>query len=96
MLLKFKDGTTKTCANPLEHRLLRNGISIGWICTIRILEDMPTSEIDKVLTLDNISELTFCDESLKELFVISGYKKIGNVIIRHPGVSSEIEIQLEK
>ena len=96
MILKFKDGTTKICSNPVEHRVLREGNPAGWICTIRIQENMSTDEIDRVLNNDNISELTFCNRLLQELFVLSGYTKINNIIIRHPGSSAEVEVQLEK
>lgn len=96
MMLKFKDGTIKACSNPIEHRVLREGLPAGWICTVRILETMSSSEIDQVLTSDNISELTFCNRLLEELFVLSGYTKISNIIIRHPGASSEVEVQFEK
>lgn len=96
MLLKFKDGTTKICSKPIEHRLLRNGNPAGWICTVRIAENMSLSEIDQILTNDNISELTFCNRLSEELFVLSGYTKVVNVIIRHSEASAEIEVQFEK
>lgn len=96
MVLKFKDGTTKACSNPIEHRLLRDGSPVGWICTVKILENMSMEEIDQILTNDNISELIFCNRLSEELFTLSGYQKVINVIIRHPGARSEIEVQFEK
>ena len=96
MLLKFKDGTVKACSNPVEHRFLRNGEPAGWICTVRILDNMSISEIEQILSNDNISELTFCNRLSEELFVLSGYQNVNNIIIRHPGTRSEIEVQFEK
>ena len=96
MILRFKDGTTKACSNPTEHRVLREGLPAGWVCTVRILDSMTSSEIEEVLTVDNISELTFCNRLLQELFVLSGYTKINNVIVRHFGATSEVEVQFGK
>ncbi len=96
MLLKFKDGTVKKCSNPVEHRFMRNGEPAGWICTVRILENMSTSEIEQILSNDNISQLTFCNMLSDELFVLSGYQKVISTTIRHPGAYSEIEVQFQR
>lgn len=96
MQVKFKDGTIKNCSNPTEQKIFRSGAATGWLCSFQISEVMTSTDVDAVLTDDNISELTFCNEKAEELFAISGYTKVTSAVVRHAEKDGTVEIQLIK
>lgn len=96
MQVKFKDGTIKKCSNPTEQKIFRNGAATGWLCAFQISEVMTSTDVDAVLTDDNISELTFCSDKAEELFAISGYTKVTSAVVRHAENDGTVEIQLTK
>lgn len=96
MLLKFKDGTIKSCSNPVEQKLFRGEVAVGWLCSVTISETTTSTEIDTLLTVNNISQLTFLGDTSEELFTLNGYSKLSSVIVRHSEKSSSVEIQISK
>ncbi len=96
MQVKFKDGTIKKCSNPTEQKIFRNGAATGWLCSFQIPEAMTSSEVDAVLTEENISALTFCNDAAEDLFTISGYDKLTSAVVRHAENDGTVEIQLTK
>ena len=96
MRVKFKDGTEKRCSNPVEQKLFRNGEAAGWLCSVNLSETVNSTELDAILTVDNISELMFCDDGSAELFSVNGYGKITSAVIRHSEDGGRVEIQLSK
>lgn len=96
MQVKFKDDTIKKCSNPTEQKIFRNGAATGWLCAFQISENMNSTDVDAILTDENISELTFCKENNEELFTICGYTKVTSAVIRHAENDGIVEIQLTK
>ncbi len=97
MNITFKDGTSKACTSPIEQKLFRGGAPAGWICSFRLSEVVTSSEIDVILTDDNISKMTFSDDNGVELFTIDGYTKVSSTVIRYSTDNGSItEIQLSK
>lgn len=96
MLVKFKNGTEKKCTNPIEQKVFRSGVAAGWLCTFNLSETTTSTELDALLTEENVSELTFCNDVSEELFTISDYTKITSAIIRYTEEGSKVEMQLSK
>ena len=96
MFVKFKDGTTRDCANPTEQKIFKSGDAAGWMCALVITQDMASDEADAVITPENVSELTFCSDEGNTLFTLTGYEKITTTVIRHSAGSATVEIQMLK
>ena len=96
MLVKFKDGTERECANPTEQKIFKSGGAAGWMCALAITQDMASEEADAVITPENVSELTFCSDGGDTLFTLTGYDKITSTVIRHSAGSATVEVQMLK
>lgn len=96
MRVKFKDGTLKNCSNPTEQKLFKSGEAAGWLCAFVVSDTMNSSEVDAVVTPDNISALEFCNDDGSKLFDISGYTKVTSAVVRYAETSGSVEIQLTK
>lgn len=96
MVIKFKDGTTKNCSNPIEQKIFKSGEAAGWLCGFVITETMSSSDVDTVLTADNISSLDFCTSEGVKLLDVIGYSKVTSAVIRYNELSCSVEIQLTK
>ena len=96
MNVKFKDGTIFNCSTPTEQKIFKAESPAGWILGFYLIYDITSVDIDKLLTDNNISELTFTSEENK--FILSGYNRVSSVIIRHSTEKekSKVEIQLIK
>lgn len=96
MRVKFKDGTEKNCSNPTEQKIFKNGEAAGWVCSLIIADKMSSTDVDSVLEVENIKELTFCNDESVTLFSIIGYSKVTSAVVRHNESMGSIEIQLTK
>lgn len=106
MKVKFANGVVKECAAPTEQKAFRNvsgeTVGIGWILNIRLLGGITSSELDNILTTDNVKTLEFAtnneDGTEKTLFSLDGYDKITSSAIRHAEdiSATSAEIQLTK
>ncbi len=96
MLVKFKNGTEKKCSNPIEQKLFRSGVAAGWLCSFSLSETVTSTELDELLTEENVSELTFCNDDAEALFTINEYAKVTSAIIRYNKDENKAEIQLSK
>ena len=106
MKIKFADGTMKKCAAPIEQKIFRTSggetTGAGWILNLKIIGEITSSELDRFLTSDNVSELKFFSEAnadeVAELFVLNCYSKISSSVVRHAEDTSATyaEIQLSK
>ena len=96
MLVKFKNGTEKKCSSPIEQKLFRNGVAAGWLCSFSLSETVTSTELDVLLTEENVSELTFCNDNSEALFTINEYSKVTSAIIRYAERENKIEIQISK
>lgn len=102
MKVKFKDGTIRRCSSPIEQKVFRGGESAGWILMLKLLGETTSSELDSILTPENITELEFFTATEygtgEALFTLSGYEKITSSSIRYAEdiASTTTEIQLTK
>ncbi len=104
MKVKFANGTKKDCSAPAEQKLFKTNagalVPAGWVLTFRMNGETTSSELDELLTKENVSTLEFIEESesITESYTISGYDTVTSLVIRHssnPDMTSA-EIQLSK
>lgn len=98
MRVKFKNSTeTYECTEPIEQKVFRSGVAVGWVIMFHIYGDFDSSEIDGIVTSDNITELTFTVEDGKGTeFTINGYKDVTSCVIRHKAALTVSELQFTK
>ena len=96
MFVKFKNGAKKKCTNPIEQKLFRSGNAAGWLCSFSISETVTSTELDELLTAENISKLTFCNDNSEEIFAINEYNKVASAVIRYTEDNSTVEVQFSK
>ena len=102
MKVKFVNGVVKDCASPTEQKVYKAGASSGWLLTLRLIGGITSSDLDDILTEDNIKSLDFLleneDGEDKTLFTLADYSKVTSAVIRHDENTSDTyaEIQLTK
>lgn len=106
MKVKFANGVVKECTAPTEQKVFKTvgttNVGVGWVLVLRLTGNMTSTELDAVLTEDNVSTLEFltADESgaEKKLFSLEGYNKITASTIRHSedSAAAYTEIQMSK
>ena len=102
MKVKFSNGVVKDCTSPTEQKVYKAGASSGWLLILRLIGGITSSDLDALLTEDNIKSLDFLSEKedgeIKTLFTLSDYSKVTSAIIRHDENTSDAyaEIQLTK
>lgn len=101
MNVKFKDGTIAECSSPTEQKLFKAGESAGWILNFALLGDITSDDVDKMLTSDNLSELTFIangENDAETTFTLLNYNRVSSAVIRYsePQNKSRVDIQLIK
>lgn len=97
MKVQFKDGTVKACSAPMEQKVFRSGIDAGWMLSVSIECDITSDELDKLITTDNISDLTFTsDEEIgaSKTIHLSGYDKVTNATIRYSEEKDKTRIEM--
>lgn len=103
MKVKFANGAVKECSAPTEQKIFKtaNGES-GWMLQLRLLGEITSTELDNLVTVENIKPLEFLAETEsgedKTIFTLDGYGKITSSTIRHAEdtKSTSVEIQLTK
>lgn len=98
MYVKFKDSTaTYKCTEPVEQKMFRSGVPIGWAIMFHIHCNSDSSQVDKIITSETISELEFGREDENNAtFIITGYSVISACTIRHKSATDVIELQFTK
>lgn len=101
MKVQFKDGTIKACLTPTEQKVFRSGTDAGWILSVSVVCDITSDELDKLITADNISELTFTSEDetgTVKTISLSGYDKVSSAIIHYSEEQekTKVDIRLTK
>lgn len=102
MKVKFLNNVVKKCTAPIEQKIFKNLSgdlqSVGWLLNLRLMENITSSDLDLLITRNNIGTLEFTDDSDKTLFVLSGYDRVTSTIIRHSdnAETTSVEIQLSK
>lgn len=99
MKVRFKDGVVKDCTAPTEQKIFKSvDGKTGWMLMLRLIGEITSTELDNILTTDNIATLEFFSEDNIPLFTLDGYDKITSSTIRHSEdtTSTSVEIQLTK
>lgn len=102
MKVKFANGAIKECAAPTEQKAFRTVGGNGWILNLRLMGEITSTELDELITTENITSLEFLSETDKgedkTIFTLDGYEKITSSTIRHAEdtTSTSVEIQLTK
>lgn len=106
MKVKFANGVVKECTAPTEQKVFKTvegqTIGAGWVLILRLTGNTTSTELDSVLTADNVSALEFLAEDEngeeKTLFSLEGYDRITSSTIRHSEDTSATytEMQLSK
>ena len=96
MQIKFNDGSLVETTNPTEQKVFKSNGDTGWIIAFSITTPMTSTELDKLLTEENISAITLMNNETAAA-VIEGYDKVTMVTIRYTSdVTSNIDVQMSK
>ena len=103
MKVKFSNGVIKECAAPTEQKVFgTTNNNNGWVLHLRLIGETTSTELDELITNENISNLEFLttteDGENKPEFNLVGYDKITSSTIRHAEdtTTTIVEIQLTK
>ena len=100
MKVKFKDGTIVECSTPTEQKVFRAGESAGWILSFALIGNITSTEVDAMISNENIADLTFESQGENDTvntILLSGYNKVSSAIIRHDdNEKSRVELHLTK
>lgn len=106
MKVKFANGVVKECTAPTEQKIFKTvegkTVGVGWVLVLRLTGNITSTELDSILTADNVSSLEFLakDENGEEktLFSLEGYDRITSSTIRHAEdtTATYTEMQMSK
>ena len=99
MRIKFKsDEQTFKTTSFVENKLYRGGEAIGWVISMSLQTDMISSDLDSLLSVENIGEIKLVSESEESLSTKAfiGYNKVTSCSIKYADTQSTAEIQLFK
>ena len=106
MKIKFANGTIKECTAPTEQKMFKttNGgvVSVGWMLMLKLIGVITATELDNLLTADNVASLEFLTENEngedKTLFKLDNYSAVTSSAIRYSEdiTATYTEIQLTK
>ena len=103
MKVKFANGVVKDCTAPVEQKVFKAAMGgVGWMLLLRLTGAITSTELDAILTEDNVKSLKFSTVADNGedafLFTLDGYEKITSSIIRHSEdtTATHTEIQLTK
>lgn len=96
MKVQFKNcAQVYDCSEPIEQKIYRSGVEAGWTIVFQFNAGVTSSEIDSLITPDNISEITFTNDT-ETANTIRGYNAISSCTIRHKSSGTVVEVQLTK
>lgn len=96
MKVQFKNGASAyDCSEPIEQKIYRAGVEAGWTIVFQFNADVTSSEIDSIITPDNISEITFTNDT-GAASIVRGYNAISSCTIRHKDTATAVEVQFTK
>lgn len=106
MKVKFANGIIKDCSAPIEQKIFKTAagvpVGIGWVLSLRLLGCSTSTELDEIVTADNVKSLEFLtdleDGKSKTLFKLEDYTKITSSSIRHAENTADTyaELQISK
>lgn len=106
MNVKFADGVVKECTAPAEQKVFKTvdgeTVGMGWVLILKLTGNITSSEIDEILTPENVKSMEFSAETesgeYKKLFTLGGYSKITSSTIRYSEdtAATYAEIQMSK
>ncbi len=96
MKVQFKNSAQMyDCSEPIEQKIYRSGVEAGWTIVFQFNAGVTSSEIDSLITPDNISEITFTNDT-ETANTIRGYNAISSCTIRHKATATAVEVQFTK
>lgn len=96
MIIKFKDGKSVETTNPTEQKVFKSNGDTGWIIAFSILTPMTSTELDLLLTEDNIGEIVLTKSDESEIS-IAGYDKLTMLTVRYSNdTNATIDVQMSK
>lgn len=106
MKIKFANGVVKECSSPTEQKIFKNvsekTIGVGWLLHFKLIGLITSTELDGLLSENNISSLEFFVEGENgeriTLFKLDGYDKATSSVIRYSEDTkmTQVEVQLSK
>ena len=97
MKIKFKDGTIFEADMPVEKRVTKANGTSGWLFSFSITTPLTSTEVDSLLTAENISRILLCDTDESQSQIVVGYTRIDNVTIRYSSENGSVaDVQLSK
>ena len=97
MKVQFKNTSQALdCTEPIEQGIFKSGLRVGWAIMFHIRADVSSSDIDNIITPDNISELAFTKDEGYPTAVITGYTSVTACTIRHKKDATVVEVQFTK
>ena len=106
MKIKFANGVVKECTSPTEQKAFKNisekTIGTGWILNLKLIGLITSSELDALLSEENVKslEFSFTSDEGEEiiLFNLEGYDKVTSSVIRYSEDTNTAytEIQLSR
>lgn len=95
MQMRFTNGESCESSNPTEQKVFKKNGESGWVMAFSILTPMSSTELDAILTEDNISEIAITDGTNERTII--GYDKITMVTVRYSdNINSVIDVQISK
>lgn len=91
MKVKFANGVIKECSAPTEQKLFKSitekTVGIGWMLHLKLIGLMTSTELDDLMSEENIKSLEFLFETENgeavTLFKLDGYEKVSSSVIRY-------------
>ena len=94
MQIRFNNGTKKPCYNPKETMLFRDGKKAAWLFSFVI--PASATEIDEILTQDNISNIGIENDDETWGYTKGGYDTVNGVSITYDKMGGMAEVQLKR
>lgn len=92
--IKFNDGTKKPCYSPTETMLFQDGKKAAWLFSFTI--PASATEIDELLTLDNISNIVMESDDESCGYSKSSYDTVHGVFVTYNELGGMAEVQLKR
>ena len=100
MKVSFVDGVVRECTPPTEQKLMKKTpdgelVPAGWVMTFHLIGVTDSSDIDRILTPENVQEMLFLSENDKTLFSLTGYSEVSSAAIRHAEDASATRAEIQ-
>lgn len=96
MKIYFKNNEHAEITSVVEQKVISNN-KTGWMIHFTIKSNMTSTELDNLVTEENITKLKICSDNQNTETEIDGYSKIMSASVRYmDNASTVIDVQLSK